>query len=145
MAKEQFPRIREDKFKYAGMFHIPAVDGGRLDRVIGNLYGTPTMYKAFAAVNGIRNPMALRGTIRPVDEAIRNELVLKGYTGAELEQEFRVAKESVALGANDWMGYSEPFSGIITEAAGDMNYLLPTPDSVVDWYNEYNDLKGTDD
>ena len=145
MAKEQFPRIREDKFKYAGMFHIPAVDGGRLDRVIGNLYGTPTMYKAFAAVNGIRNPMALRGTIRPVDEAIRNELVLKRYTGAELEQEFRVAKESVALGANDWMGYSEPFSGIITEAAGDMNYLLPTPDSVVDWYNEYNDLKGTDD
>lgn len=145
MAKEQFPRIREDKFKYAGMFHIPAVDGGRLDRVIGNLYGTPTMYKAFAAVNGIRNPMALRGTIRPVDEAIRNELVLKGYAGAELEQEFRVAKESVALGANDWMGYSESFSGIITEAAGDMNYLLPTPDSVVEWYNEYNDLKGTDD
>lgn len=141
MASEQFPRIREDKFKYAGMFHIPAVDTGRLDRVIGDMYGTPTMYKAFAAVNAIRNPMALRGTIRPVDEAIRNELVLKGYSGEELESEFRKAKEAVALGENDWMGYNEPFSGIITEAAGDTNYLLPTPDSVVDWYNEYNDMK----
>ena len=67
MAKEQFPRIRKDEFTYAGMFHIPMVQNGRLDRVIGDLYGTPQMYKAFAAVNHMRNPMALRGTIRPVD------------------------------------------------------------------------------
>ena len=78
MAKENFPRIRDDQFEYAGMFHIPMVQNGRLDRVIGDLYGTPQMYKAFAAVNQMRNPMALRGTIRPVDESIRNELILKG-------------------------------------------------------------------
>jgi hypothetical protein len=141
MAKEKFPRIRDDSFSYAGMFHIPMVQNGRLDRVIGDLYGTPTMYKAFAAINRMRNPMALRGTIRPVDESIRNELILKGYSGAELEIEFKKAKEAVVLGDLDWMGYNEPFSGVITEAQGDLNYLLPSPDSVVSWYKEYNDLK----
>lgn len=141
MAKEQFPRIRDDSFTYAGMFHIPMVKNGRLDRVIGDMYGTPQMYKAFAAVNSIRNPMALRGTIRPVDESIRNELLLKGYSGAELEAEYQKAMESVILGDNDWMGYSEPFSGVITEAVGDRNYLLPSPDSVVSWYQKYNDLQ----
>jgi hypothetical protein len=141
MAKEQFPRIRDDKFTYAGMFNVPMVKNGRLDRVIGDLYGTPTMYKAFAAANQIRNPMALRGTIRPVDESIRNELILKGYSDYELEEEFKKAKEAVVLGDNDWMGYSEPFSGVITEAVGDRNYVLPSPDSVVDWYGKYNELK----
>lgn len=141
MAKEQFPRIRDDKFTYAGMFNLPMVNNGRLDRVIGDLYGTPQMYKAFAAVNQMRNPMALRGTIRPVDESIRNELILKGYSGYELEVEFNKAKEAVVLGDNDWMGYSEPFSGVITDAEGDRDYLLPSPDSVVDWYGRYNELK----
>jgi hypothetical protein len=105
------------------------------------MYGTPTMYKAFAAVNRMRNPMALRATIRPVDESIRNELILKGYSGAELEQEFKAAKEAVVLGTRDCMGYDDPFNGVVTEAAGDMNYLLPSPDSVVDWYQRYNDLQ----
>lgn len=141
MAKEHFPRIRDDHFTYAGMFHIPMVKNGRLDRVIGDMYGTPTMYKAFAAVNRMRNPMALRATIRPVDESIRNELILKGYSGAELEREFKSAKEAVVLGTRDWMGYDDPFNGVVTEAAGDMNYLLPSPDSVVDWYQRYNDLQ----
>ena len=141
MAKEQFPRIRDDKFTYAGMFNLPMVKNGRLDRVIGELYGTPTMYKAFAAANQMRNPMALRGTIRPVDESIRHELILKGYSDYELEEEFKKAKEAVVLGDNDWMGYSEPFSGVITEAVGDRNYVLPSPDSVVDWYGKYNELK----
>ena len=141
MAKEQFPRIRDDKFTYAGMFNLPMVKNGRLDRVIGELYGTPTMYKAFAAANQMRNPMALRGTIRPVDESIRNELILKGYSDYELEEEFKKAKEAVVLGDNDWMGYSEPFSGVITEAVGDRTYVLPSPDSVVDWYGKYNELK----
>lgn len=141
MAKENFPRIRDDQFEYAGMFHIPMVQNGRLDRVIGDLYGTPQMYKAFAAVNQMRNPMALRGTIRPVDESIRNELILKGYRDDELEAEFKKAKEAVVLGDNDWMGYNEPFNGVITEAAGDRDYLMPSPDSVVSWYKDYNDLK----
>lgn len=140
MAKEQFPRIREDKFTYAGMFHIPMVKNGRLDRVIGDLYGIPQMYKAFAAVNGMRNVMALRGTIRPVEESIRNELILKGYSGYDLEQELKKAMESVVLGDSDWMGYSDPFNGVITEAAGDRNYILPSPDSVVEWHKKYNDL-----
>lgn len=145
MAKEQFPRIRDDSFTYAGMFHIPMVQNGRLDRVIGDMYGTPQMYKAFAAVNQMRNPMALRGTIRPVRESIRNELVFKGYSGKELEQAVADAMESVVLGTNDWMGYSEPFNGVITEAAGDRNYLLPSPDSVVRWYQKYNDIHEEDD
>jgi len=140
-ADEKFPRIREDNFNVAGVFHIPMVQNGRLDRVIGDLYGTPTMYKAFAAVNNIRNPMQLRGTIRPAPEAIRNELVLKGYRGAELEKAVREANDDVVWGDRDWLGYSDVFNGVITEAAGDANYIMPDPNSVIDWHTKYNEVE----
>lgn len=140
-ADEKFPRIRDDKFNVAGMFHIPLVQNGRLDRVIGDLYGTPTMYKAFAAANDIRNPMQLRGTIRISSEAIHNELVLKGYKGNDLVQAEKQANEDVVLGSRDWIGYSDPFNGVITEAVGDDNYVLPDPNSVVAWHMKYNEVE----
>lgn len=140
-ADEKFPRIRDDKFNVAGMFHIPLVQNGRLDRVIGDLYGTPTMYKAFAAANDIRNPMQLRGTIRISSEAIHNELVLKGYNGNDLVQAEKQANEDVVLGNRDWIGYSDPFNGVITEAVGDDNYVLPDPNSVVAWHMKYNEVE----
>lgn len=140
-ADEKFPRIRDDKFNVAGMFHIPLVQNGRLDRVIGDLYGTPTMYKAFAAANDIRNPMQLRGTIRISSEAIHNELVLKGYKGNDLVQVEKQANEDVVLGNRDWIGYSDPFNGVITEAVGDDNYVLPDPNSVVAWHMKYNEVE----
>ena len=144
-ADEKFPRIRDDSFNVAGMFHIPMHHNGRLDRVIGDLYGTPTMYKAFAAANDIRNPMQLRGTIRISSEAIHNELVLKGYKGNELVQAEKQANEDVVLGNRDWIGYSDPFNGVITDAAGDDNYVLPDPTSVVTWHMKYNEVKEDDD
>lgn len=140
-ADEKFPRIRDDKFNVAGMFHIPLVQNGRLDRVIGDLYGTPTMYKAFAAANDIRNPMQLRGTIRISSEAIHNELVLKGYKGNDLVRAEKQANEEVVLGNRDWIGYSDPFNGVITEAVGDDNYVLPDPNSVVAWHMKYNEVE----
>lgn len=140
-ADEKFPRIRDDKFNVAGMFHIPLVQNGRLDRVIGDLYGTPTMYKAFAAANDIRNPMQLRGTIRISSEAIHNELVLKGYKGNDLVRAEKQANEEVVLGNRDWIGYSDPFNGMITEAVGDDNYVLPDPNSVVAWHMKYNEVE----
>lgn len=140
-ADEKFPRIRDDNFNVAGMFHIPMVQNGRLDRVIGDLYGTPTMYKAFAAANDIRNPMQLRGTIRISSEAIHNELVLKGYKGNELVQAEKQANDDVVLGNRDWLGYSDSFNGVITEAVGDDNYILPDPNSVVTWHMKYNEVK----
>jgi hypothetical protein len=140
-ADEKFPRIRDDKFNVAGMFHIHLVQNGRLDRVIGDLYGTPTMYKAFAAANDIRNPMQLRGTIRISSEAIHNELVLKGYKGNDLVQAEKQANEDVVLGNRDWIGYSDPFNGVITEAVGDDNYVLPDPNSVVAWHMKYNEVE----
>jgi len=141
---EKFPRIRDDQFNIAGMFHIPMAQNGRLDRVIGDLYGTPTMYKAFAAANDIRNPMQLRGTIRISSEAIHNELVLKGYKGDELTQAEKQANEEVVLGNRDWIGYSDQFNGVITEAEGGQNYVLPDPNSVVTWYMKYNEVKKDD-
>ena len=141
MAKEQFPRVRDDsKFDYSGMFNIPLRSNGRLDRVIGELFGSPTIYKPFAAANNLRNVMALRGTIRPYMEAIRNELILKGYTGARLDAEYRRAVNEVILGDKDWLGYQDQYNGVITEAVGDMNYVQPTPDSAADWHQRYNEL-----
>jgi hypothetical protein len=144
-AEEKFPRIRDDSFNLAGMFHIPMAQNGRLDQVIGDLYGTPTMYKAFAAANNIRNAMRLRPTIRISSEAIHNELVLKGYKGADLVRAEREANEQVVLGNRDWLGYGDAFNGVITEATGDDNYVTPSPDSVMAWYMEYNEVKEDDE
>lgn len=140
MENSSFPRIRDKKFSYSGIFKVSMVHNGRFDLAIGEEYGTPTMYKAFAAANEIKNPMALRGLIRPYEESIRNELILKGFKGAELEREYRAAIDSVVLGSKDWLGYNDNVNGILSDAEGDRSYVVPTVDSVVAWHNKYNEV-----
>ena len=105
MAQEEFPRFRERNFIYQGEFKLPYYRGGRLDFECADRYGVPTTYKVFAAANRIMNPMLTRPGIRPVDESIRNELVLRGYTGARLEAELRRITEESIRGVRDWLGW----------------------------------------
>lgn len=138
MSNGSFPRIRKNSFSISGVFKIPDVQNGRLDLVIAEKYGTPTMYKVFAAANKIKNPMALRGTIRPYAESIRNELILKGYKGTDLEREYNKAINEVIVDTNDWLSYSDNINGVITEAKGGLRkYIIPGVDSIAEWYSKY--------
>lgn len=145
MAQEEFPRFRERNFIYQGEFKLPYYRGGRLDFECADRYGVPTTYKVFAAANRIMNPMLTRPGIRPVDESIRNELVLRGYTGARLEAELRRITEESIRGVRDWLGYSDFGNGNITDAEPNRTIFIPDPESAVQWYERYNELSETVD
>jgi len=140
MAREEFPRFRNREFVYQGEFKLPYYRGGRLDLECASRYGAPTTYKVFAAANRMMNPMITRPGIRPVDESIRNELVLRGYRGAQLETEYRKILDGSIRGVRDWLGYSDFGNGNITDADPDRVVFVPSPESAVKWYERYNEL-----
>lgn len=140
MSKEEFPRFRDRNLPIQATFKLPYYRGGRLDLECADRYGIPTTYKVFAAANRMMNPMITRPGIRPTDESIRNELVLRGYSGAALEAEAHRIEESMATGVRDWLGYSDFGNGNITDAEPDRVVFVPAPDSAVRWYDRYNEL-----
>lgn len=140
MAKEEFPRFCNHDLPIQSSFKLPFYRGGRLDLVCADRYDTPTAYKVFAAANRMTNPMLTRPGIRPTDESIRNELVLRGYRGAALEAEIRRINDTMVLGVRDWLGYSDFGNGNITDAEPDRLIFVPSPDSAVKWYERYNEL-----
>jgi hypothetical protein len=145
MAKEEFPRFRTRDLPIQSSFKLPYYRGGRLDLECASRYGMPTAYKVFAAANRLMNPMLTRPGIRPSDESIRNELVLRGYSGAALEAEFRRVTEATVRGVRDWLGYSDFGNGNITDVEPGMLVFVPSPDSAVRWYDRYNELNETAD
>lgn len=145
MAQEEFPRFRDRDFVFQGEFKLPYYRGGRLDLECADRFGAPTTYKVFAAANRMMNPMLTRPGIRPIDESIRNELVLRGYSGAELERELRKVKNESVRGVRDWLGYSDFGNGNITDAEPNAMVFVPEPESAVKWYERYNELFETVD
>lgn len=140
MAREEFPRFRDRDFVYQGEFKLPYYRGGRLDLECASRFDAPTTYKVFAAANRMMNPMLTRPGIRPVDESLRNELVLRGYSGAELESELRRVTNESIRGVRDWLGYSDFGNGNITDAEPDRTVFVPSPETAVKWYERYNEL-----
>ena len=137
---ETFPRIREKDFAYQGYETIPEHYNGRLDLFMNAKYGEPMVYKIVAAANGIGNAMALRPTIRPAEESLRNELILKGYTGDALEAKLTEVKTNVILGNKDWLSYGDNVNGVITEAPGGYPLFLPNAQSAASWFQRYERL-----
>lgn len=140
MAKEEFPRFRNRDLPIQSSFKMPYYRGGRLDLVCADRYDTPSAYKVFAAANRMMNPMLTRPGIRPVDESLRNELVLRGYRGNALDAEIRRILDTTVRGVKDWLGYSDFGNGNITDAEPDRLVFVPSPDSAVQWYERYNEL-----
>ena len=140
MAKEEFPRFRERNLPIQSSFKLPFYRGGRLDLVCADKYDTPTAYKVFAAANRIMNPMLTRPGIRPTDESLRNELVLRGYSGSALEAELRRINDLMVRGVRDWLGYSDFGNGNITDAEPDRLIFVPSPDSAGQWDDRDNEL-----
>ena len=140
MAREEFPRFRKRDFVYQGSMQLPYYRGGRLDMECASRFGMSGIYKVFAAANRIMNPMLSRPGIRPSDESIRNELVLRGYSGSQLEDEYNKIISSVIQGNRDWLGYSDFGNGNITDAEPNRMLFMPSPETAVQWYERYNEL-----
>jgi len=145
MAKEEFPRFRDRNFAFQGTFKIPYYRAGRLDLECASRFDTPTAYKVFAAANRIMNPMLTRPGLRPSKEAIRNELVLRGYTGSKLDAEMKRVLDEVILGVRDWLGYSDFGNGNITDVDAGRTIFIPSPDTAVRWYDRYNELNDVEE
>ncbi len=141
MTTETYPRLRNNSFNYNSYKTIPSVQQGRLDLFSYAQYNTPFMNKVIGAANKMRNIMMLRPGIRKYDESVRNELILKGYTGDKLEQEYNKVMDDIIVGDNTWISYDNNVNGVITEAILDKVLLIPSYDSMETWYSRYNTLQ----
>lgn len=138
MARE-FPRLWDTNFKFAGSSKVDTPVAGRMDIVALNVMGDPGMYHVLAAANGIRNVLTLRPTIRPVEEAIRTELELKGVPAARIAVEVAKIMENLDIGAGDWYGYeSADSSGTITDVEPDAILGIPDMGSAMDFVAKYS-------
>jgi len=140
MAKEVFPRMRSRNFSYADTFSVPSYLAGRLDLIVKDNYGEPKAYKVFAAANGILDAFSTRPGIRPVDEALENELVLRGVKPSEVRSEADAIDELRIRGDMDWLAYGDMVDGNITDVSPDRIMFVPSPNTAVAWLERYNTL-----
>jgi len=145
MAKEHFPRIRKMDFSLVGTVEVPTYQGGRLDLVCADKYADPKAYRTIAAANSIVDCMACRPGIRPANEALQNELVLRGVGRSSAKKSADEIDEIRRLGDSDWLSYSDMSTGNITDVSPGMTLLVPTPDTAIPWYERYNTLAEVDE
>lgn len=140
MALESFPRFRNKDFTYHRHFTVPPRRSGRIDLVIGDLYGTAVAYKAIAAYSGIVNPTACRPGIRPDDEALRNELILRGVPLADIDRTVKEIGENREVGDADWTSYSDNDNGVISSVEAGTVLLVPEITEMTSWTTRYANL-----
>ena len=136
MAKEIFPRLRDKSFDFIDVITVPSYQTGRLDLVCSEKYSEPRTYKVLAAANGIVDTMSTRPGIRPADEALRNELVLRGVPDNEMDQVTEQIKNTRVMGEYD---------GNITDVFSDRTLVVPSPESAVKWFERYDTLQEEDE
>ena len=137
MARE-FPQLWSTKFGFTGSSNIPDGIAGRMDLVANDLVGDPGMYAMIAAANGIRNVMVARPTIRPIEEAIRTELELRGVPDDQIERELNSILSRVDIGAGDWLSYEATgSSGAITDVESTKMIGMPDMQSATDFNTKY--------
>ena len=145
MAKEIFPRLRDKSFDFIDVTTVPSYQTGRLDLVCSEKYSEPRTYKVLAAANGIVDTMSTRPGIRPADEALRNELVLRGVPDNEMDQVTEQIKNTRVMGEYDWKGYLNVNDGNITDVFSDRTLVVPSPESAVKWFERYDTLQEEDE
>ena len=141
MKREQFPRIRTKDFVYQGAFKVPSYRAGRLDLICAERYATPTAYKTFAAANNIKNPMVTRPGIRLSDDALRNELILRGYPIDEVDSMVEKINDVRIIGTRDWIGYDDFANGNITDVDAGRTIFEPSPNTAMQWFARYDKLQ----
>lgn len=137
----QFPRIKKFNFSIDNTYIVPANRVGRLDKIAYDLYGNVRMYKPLASANNIVIPMGVRYGIRPNSEAIRNECILKGFKGINLENEIERIESMSRLSDNDWLYYGDSTMGYVSDVYENRILMIPSYSSAVTWLGLYENIK----
>ena len=140
MAKEIFPRLRDKTFDYIDLITVPSYQTGRLDLVCSDKYAEPRTYKVLAAANGIVDTMSTRPGIRAADDALRNELILRGAPRNEIGRLTEKIKTLRVMGEYDWKSYRNVSDGNITDVTSGRMLMVPSPESAVKWFERYDTL-----
>jgi hypothetical protein len=137
---QAFPRIKEFNFYYQSLYTIPVAFVGRIDKIATAIYGNTRFYKPLAYANNIVLPIGSRVGVRPYEESLRNELILKGYKGIALEKELNAMILSTTDNEYDWKYYGDSTFGYISDLYEGRLLNVPTPTSAVSWLKTYEYL-----
>lgn len=120
-----FPRIKKFNFNIATTYEVPSYYVGRLDMISLEIFQNVRMYKSIAAANNIKLTHGTRTGIRPVNISIRNELIMKGYTGESLELEYQRLLDDARTTNLDWLSYDNTSYGYMSEVYEGRILLIP--------------------
>jgi hypothetical protein len=135
-----FPRIKKFNFNITSTYEVPSYFVGRLDLIAVELFDNVRMYKSIAAANNIKLSHGTRTGIRPQDISIRNELIMRGFTGTNLEAEYqRLIDESRSTNL-DWMSYENTGYGYMSEVYEGRLLLIPDFATADLYLNKYEFL-----
>ena len=135
-----FPRIKTFDFRITSIYTVPVKYSGRIDKIALDIYGNIRFYKPLAYANNIVLPIGLRYGIRKNDDAIRNELIMQGYTGDALDKQISIMMNNIEQTDADWVYYGDNTFGYISDVSE--GKLLQVPDSItaIAWLKKYEYL-----
>lgn len=136
-----YPRIKKFNFTIDGTYVVQAYEVGRLDKIAYKLYGYTNMYKPLAAANNIALTQGYRIGIRKIEDALRHELVLRGFTGADLEAEFVRLIDEKRYSSLDWYAYEDVSYGMMSDVYEGKVLFVPTFESADSWLKKYEYLE----
>lgn len=136
----EYPRIKPFNFNIMTSYTVPAYHVGRLDLISILFYNNVRYYKVIASANNINLSYGVRTGVRPDSVAIRNELVMKGYTGYDLEMEYNRLVENGRLTNFDWMSYDNNSYGYISDVSEGKFLLIPDNASADLYLQQYEYL-----
>ena len=137
----QYPRIKKFNFIIDSSYIVKSNEVGRLDLISFNIYGNVNMYKPLANANDITLPHGYRVGIRRLDDAVRNELILKGFRGDDLESEYDRIVDNKRLHGLDWYYYTDRSTGIVSDVYEGRVLVIPSFESANKWLSEFEFLE----
>ncbi len=135
-----FPRFKDFQFQLDTTYTIPPVYTGRGDLISIAIYGDYKYYKPLCAYNDINLPYGVRTGIRPLEESIRSELRIKGLSNDQIDEEVDIYFSNAPPGSLDWNGYSDFFSGYISDLYEGRILAVPTVESCNEWLRRFEKL-----
>lgn len=135
-----FPRIKKFKFTLSTTYSIPVQNVGRIDKIAHEIFGNVRFYKPLAYFNDIVLPLGFRAGIRINNDAMRNELIMKGYSGSALDAELLKMQDTIGTTDKDWNYYGDTTFGYISDLYEGRLLAVPDKTSSIIWLNRYEYL-----
>ena len=134
----KFPRFTEYEFQIRpDTYLVPNKYAGRLDLIAEELFGQPMYYKAIAAANNLRKMVGTRYGIRPVAQAVRNELYREGLRGTILDGETSDIVRNMEMSEYTWKNYFDTYEGFASDVYAGRYLMIPTLESATRWMQMY--------